>query len=309
MNIIKINDVTPARFSADQVDLIKRTICKGGTDDELKLFLHQCSRTGLDPLTRQIYAVKRWDAQAQREVMSIQVSIDGFRLVAERTGKYAGQLGPFWCGPDGKWFDAWLEGDAPTAAKVGVLRSDFKEPCWGVARFDAYAQRKSAKNGGGLTSMWAKMPDVMIAKCAESLGLRKAFPHGLRGLYTSDEMSQAEEPKAVQEVEPPKRQNPHVTRPEDIVPAVDYDENGEPINNIPSGDPGIERLSKKNAREDFAIAQTELRATKTRNECLRWGLANANRVETYPQDWQAIMRGLYTDHMGDLLAKEESEAQ
>lgn len=103
-----------------------------------------------------------------------------------------------------------------------------------------------------------------------------------------------------------KRLNPHVTRPEDIVPAVEYDDNGEPVNNIPRGDGSIQRLSKAMARPDFALAQTEMRATKTPSDLLKWGLANADRVESYPPDWQEILRGLYIQHMEDISKAKEA---
>jgi phage recombination protein Bet len=185
----KSQSLAVSRFNADQVDLIKRTICKGATDDELRMFLYQADRTGLDPFARQIYSIERREKRGDQwvSVRSIQVSIDGFRLIAERSGKYAGQVGPYWCGADGQWQDVWLLSDPPAAARVGVLRTDFKEPCWGVARFDAYAQKKDGKP----TRMWATMADVMTAKCAEALALRRAFPQELSGLYTTDEMEQA----------------------------------------------------------------------------------------------------------------------
>ncbi len=179
------NALASSAMSDEKIALIKRTICKGASNDELVMFIRQCDRTGLDPFLRQIYAVKRWDSQEQREVMSVQISIDGLRLIAERTGLYRGQTPIQWCGTDGKWVDAWLDDAPPSAAKVGIWREGFKEAIVRVAKYSSYCQRK--KNGN-LTQMWEKMPEVMLGKCAESLALRTAFPLATINLSESDEV-------------------------------------------------------------------------------------------------------------------------
>ena len=172
--------------NAEKLDLIRQTLAPDLTDAQLVFFGEVCNRLGLDPFKRQIHAVvrktKNQDGTYTKR-MVIQSGIDGLRSIAQRTGRYAGQLGPLWCGADGIWNDAWLKEGNPAAAKVAVLHKDFKEPLWAVARWASYAQYFNGK----LSDTWAKMPDGQLAKCAEALALRRAFPEELQGLYAVEE--------------------------------------------------------------------------------------------------------------------------
>lgn len=174
------------------VKLIKDQVCPGITDTELEYFLYICKKTGLDPAMKQIYAIKRStynsESRQYEMKMSIQIGIDGFRLIAQRTGEYLGQTPYYWLGGDEKWIDHWIQVFPPFAAKVGIYRKNFPEATWGYANYKDYVQ---SKKDGTPTQFWLKFASDMIAKVAETKGLRRAFPQELSGLYGVEEMQQS----------------------------------------------------------------------------------------------------------------------
>tara|TARA_R110000868_G_scaffold295548_1_gene555874 strand:- start:299 stop:1117 length:819 start_codon:yes stop_codon:yes gene_type:complete len=166
----------PSHFTPEQVDTIKNMFCKGLSDDEFKVYLYTCQRTGLDPFAKQIYAVKRGNQ------MTIQTGIDGYRLVADRSGKYApGQEPVFVHDAHGKLLSA-----------TAFIKKRTNDGTWhnvpATAHFEEYVQSFNGKPAG----LWLKMPRTMLAKCAEALAIRKAFPAELSGIYTKEEMEQAD---------------------------------------------------------------------------------------------------------------------
>lgn len=193
-------------FTPTQVATLRQIGVEDASEGDLSVFFHQVVRTGLDPFARQIYMLGRRTRVNGQWVtrQTIQTGIDGFRLIARRSTDRAGGSMGFqsteWCDQGGRWRDVWLSTAPPAAARVVVLRDG--QPYPGLALWHEYAATKA---DGSLTSMWASKPALMLAKCAEALALRRAFPQDLAGLYTADEMAAADNdgpPPAVAQPEP-----------------------------------------------------------------------------------------------------------
>jgi phage recombination protein Bet len=159
------------------------------TDGELQVFAYVARFTGLDPFTKQIYAIKRGGR------VTHQTGIDGYRSVAERTKQYAGsdeaEFEACDCGSDDS------PKDHPKLARVVVhrIRPDGTAVDQvGVARWHELKppHAKYPNANDFQDSMWWKQAYGQLSKCAEANGLRKAFPRVLGGVYIADEMGGAD---------------------------------------------------------------------------------------------------------------------
>lgn len=246
-------------------------------------FLTQCRRTGLDPFARQIYCIERGGK------WGIQASIDGFRLVAERTGTYRGQTPAQWCGLDGNWVEVWLKKEAPAAARIGIYRDGFTEPLWAVATYEGYCPRD--RNGNlKPANQWATNPANQLAKCAEMLGLRKAFPQDLSGVYGAEEMDEATHTEAVAD-------KPAAGRTE----AVEPEPARRPAQSLPQVDEAA--VAKWNEWKEAIDAAPDRRALAA-----LWEQAKLIANNPIPGDVEGRRVGDYFSAVGRLLPDEVDEA-
>jgi phage recombination protein Bet len=187
--IIESKEIAPqdvfGKITRSQLELIKRTVAKGASDDELRLFIQVCKGANLNPFLRQAHLVPFWDNKDGVERRAVIVGIDGFRSTAESSGCYAGNDDAVY---DGETEITYAGGKAkvtvPNKATVTVYKmlEGQRLPFTATARWSEYYPGE--KKG----FQWHTKPYLMLGKCAESLALRKAFPKLLSGMYSAEEM-------------------------------------------------------------------------------------------------------------------------
>lgn len=228
------NDVTTAapteltlaadqrQFNEAQLAALEQMGVRDAPAGDLAVFFHQARRTGLDPFAKQIYMIGRWtrvktkdesgrDRERYAMAYTIQVGIEGYRLIADRAArKQCDELefdGPFWCGDDMVWHDAWPAKTPPNAAKF-VVRKNGK-PITAVCHYDEYVQTYNDRESGTAqpNSMWQKMPRNQLAKCAEAAALRRAYPNDFSGVHLEDAATVIDQDGNVERpaAQPPRR--------------------------------------------------------------------------------------------------------
>jgi phage recombination protein Bet len=187
-----VQQISEVKWTPGEITILKEAILDAqASNAELALFSKICEATGLNPFAKQIYGIRR------KGKITFQCSIDGYRLIADRTGQYAGNDDPLY--DEGlSLYQHLISGRGnPLVATVTVWKAVGGVRCnfTASASWEQYAQIfwDKQQNCHKLSETWQKMPHLMLSKCAESLALRKAFPNELSSLRTSDEMSAVEQ--------------------------------------------------------------------------------------------------------------------
>ncbi|MBR1419023.1 MAG: phage recombination protein Bet [Synergistaceae bacterium] len=177
---------TEQGWGREEINTIKRTVARGATDDELRMFLHLAKTYGLDPFAKDIWFIK--DRTGTPIIMT---SRDGYLKIANRDENY-----------DGMDADVVYQGDKfnklkdgvehvyetknrgnPIGAYAMVYRKDRSRPVYVYAPFSNYFRD---------TKVWRQYPHAMILKVAEAMALKRAF--SISGLVTREEIEENAEP-------------------------------------------------------------------------------------------------------------------
>lgn len=179
-------------LTTDEVDLIKKQVCPGATDDELKYNLTVARRHKLDPFQGQIWFVPR-RADGEKKWVPI-VGIHGLLHIAARDHRDFGaysepEFGPMievqykeWSGSGNnrKW--EWAKLKVPEWAKVSTWKKGMAVPTTCTVYWEEIY--KNIDNSPTVR----QMPRHMLAKCARAHATRAAYP-STGGLYIAEEFA------------------------------------------------------------------------------------------------------------------------
>jgi len=203
-------------MSPGDIEVLRNSKFKGFTDAEISFARQVSSHLQLNPLLNQVHFVKR-KAKDGKDTITTQVGIDGFRLIAERTGNYAGSDEPIFEGND----------KYPKKATVTVYKLLGGQRCAFTA--SALWAEYFPGEGNKDSFMWVKMPRGQLGKCAETLALRKAFPAELSAIRSDEEMAQAENEASVSKAKSLNARLPAVAQVVDAVVVEEPAKQPEPV--------------------------------------------------------------------------------
>lgn len=179
-------------LTREQIELIKRTVAKEATDDELKLFLYTAQKYNLDPFLKEIVFVKR-KTEKYGEIVNFITTRDGYLKIAMQDPDFLGlQSGVV---REGDFFEV-IPTEGKVVHKFGEKRGKIicgyaialhkkRMPVIFVADFEEYY------NANQYSPVWKQYPSVMIQKVAEVGALRRQF--NISGIVAREEMYISEE--------------------------------------------------------------------------------------------------------------------
>lgn len=202
------NAIVPAIGQLDEDQLTQLELAgiipAGTPKPQVQIFATICREKNLSPFQKQIYLLpfKKSKGKSNNKTWETHyaciVAIDGYRAIAERTGKYAGSDGYRYDNGKTEFECRHAKQEHPVTATATVYKvvSGQRVAYAATASWVSYCPASEAK-----AFNWKRMPYFMLGKCAEALALRKAFPEALSGLHSEDEMGGFEETKDPQEIE------------------------------------------------------------------------------------------------------------
>jgi len=205
-----------------RMDLVKQKVGNGLTQTEWELFLYMAKLYDLNPLLREIWAIKFNNQPAQ-----IFTGRDGLLKIAHKSGMFDGMKTMLLVEQNGEVLEVDV---APSKAKLlgakcYVWRKDMSHPVEVSVKFCEYDKSNSPKY-----NTWKDKPDTMIKKVAEAHCLRRTF--SIHGLYLPEEFKQAQD-----DVQAGESINHNVLPPNDAEPKDEPEEE--------KSDPKFDELPKE----------------------------------------------------------------